>query len=283
MMTADVDDDADTSATEWRSFTVTPSEHTANSDGGGFEFLSATESVSFVSSFVARCKHAMQTIQAKILNATLQETNWAETTTNNLLFARLATLWHTLQVSRFCCDDAAQDKVAEVTSLLSDRVESAAIIARGRAENIQNRTMEAADYARNVASDPKAQAVGASAAGGAVVVGALGGAAGTVGGGVVGAAVGLPTALFTFGLSIPVCSVICGTLGGAGGTAVGSTVGLVGGGATGYGVYSKKDEIRSGAAVTLSQIQGSADYVKEHVQVSARNARAALHNLVSGE
>merc|ERR1719161_2273240 len=63
------------------------------------------------------------------------------------------------------------------------------------------------------------------AAGSTVVLGTAGGAAGTVTGGVAGAAVGLPAALFTFGLSIPVCAAV--------GSGVGLCTGVVVGGSTG--------------------------------------------------
>merc|ERR1719231_1708571 len=62
-------------------------------------------------------------------------------------------------------------------------------------------------------------------AGSTVVLGTAGGAAGTVTGGVAGAAVGMPAALFTFGLSVPVCAAV--------GSGVGLCTGVVVGGSAG--------------------------------------------------
>jgi hypothetical protein len=73
----------------------------------------------------------------------------------------------------------------------------------------------------------KSTAIGAG--GGAVVVGA--------GGGAVGAAAGVPLALVTFGLSVPVGAAI--------GTAVGGTAGAVGGGAAGYAANRIRSRSRS--------------------------------------
>merc|ERR1712217_236784 len=66
-------------------------------------------------------------------------------------------------------------------------------------------------------------------------------------GAVAGGVVGILPALFTFGLSIPVFAVIGGSAGLCVGTAVGGTTGAVGGGAVGYGVYTKRAEIAEGA------------------------------------
>lgn len=120
--------------------------------------------------------------------------------------------------------------------------------------HLKRKASHATAYALSLAKNPKTQAVSASAAGGAVVVGAVGGAAGAVGGGVVGSVVGLSTAMFTLGLSIPVCTVLGSTVGAVGGSSVGAACGLVGGGATGYGVYSHKDTLRSGAAETWTKV-----------------------------
>lgn len=89
-----------------------------------------------------------------------------------------------------------------------------------------------------------ARKTAASAAGGAVVGGTAGGACGTVAGGAFGAAVGVVPALFTFGLSIPVCAIIGGGTGLAAGTALGSSAGAVGGAAA-YGGYHNRAKIRA--------------------------------------
>mmetsp|Transcript_114078 Transcript_114078/g.368529 ORF Transcript_114078/g.368529 Transcript_114078/m.368529 type:complete len:99 (+) Transcript_114078:254-550(+) len=88
----------------------------------------------------------------------------------------------------------------------------------------------------------------ASAVGGAVTLGAGGGATGLVSGGVLGAAVGVLPAVFTFGLSIPVCAALGSGAGLCMGSAVGGTAGLVGGGAAGYRLYA----LREGASPLAS-------------------------------
>merc|ERR1711862_8573 len=88
-------------------------------------------------------------------------------------------------------------------------------------------------------SDPQFQKTSAAAAGGAVVGGTTGAGTGAVVGGTVGAAVGIPAAIFTFGLSIPVCAVIGGGVGLCTGGTVGTTVGAVGG-AAGYQAYENR-------------------------------------------
>merc|ERR1712014_544748 len=101
--------------------------------------------------------------------------------------------------------------------------------------------------------------------GGSVTVGAAGGGLGLLAGGAAGAAVGLVPALFTFGLSIPVCAAIGGGAGACLGTAAGGTTGFVGGGAVGYGAYnaySQRKEIGLGASEALTKLGGMAESVK---------------------
>merc|ERR1712136_193009 len=90
--------------------------------------------------------------------------------------------------------------------------------------------MDAAGKLHNYLPDTNDPQVRASAVG-----------AGT--GAVVGGAVGIVPALFTFGLSIPVCATIGGSIGLCSGTAVGSSVGAIGGGAAGYRYASTEDDL----------------------------------------
>jgi len=106
------------------------------------------------------------------------------------------------------------------------------------------------------------QATAAASAGGAVFLGAGGGAAGLATGAALGAASGLPLALFTFGLSIPVGAALGGGTGLVVGTTVGATTGAVSGGAAGYGVYSKRDEIRNAAGNAMLKAGDSAEIVR---------------------
>merc|ERR1712232_625664 len=86
--------------------------------------------------------------------------------------------------------------------------------------------------------------------------GTAGAATGTAVGGTMGAVVGLPAAIFTFGLSIPVCAVVGAGAGFCTDTAVGSTVGA-GCGAAGYKAYHNRDDIKSSAKSSLSKINNS--------------------------
>lgn len=92
-------------------------------------------------------------------------------------------------------------------------------------------------------NDPQVRASAVGAGTGAVAGGVVGGTTGAVSGAVVGGAVGIVPALFTFGLSIPVCATIGGSIGLCSGTAVGSSVGAIGGGAAGYRYASTEDDL----------------------------------------
>jgi len=126
----------------------------------------------------------------------------------------------------------------------------------------QERACELKATAKDTAADPKVQVTVAAAAGGALSLGASGGAAGLAGGGAIGAACGVVPAIFTFGLSIPIGAAIGAGTGFLVGTVVGGTAGLVGGGATGYGAYTKRREIRSGAEGALSKAMDCSEYIQ---------------------
>jgi len=104
--------------------------------------------------------------------------------------------------------------------------------------------------------------VACSAVGGAVVLGAGGGAAGMVSGGVAGAACGLPLALFTFGLSIPVGAVIGGGAGATVGVATGGTAGAVSGSAVGYG-YEHRATIKSGVHGAIAKVSSMRGTIRD--------------------
>merc|ERR1711920_672874 len=107
------------------------------------------------------------------------------------------------------------------------------------------------DQAIRLAVDRHVQVTTASAIGGAVTFGSAGGATGLVAGGAVGAAVGVPAAIFTFGLSIPFCATVGAVVGGGTCATVGGTTGLLTGGAAGYHVYAHKEGIKDGAASAI--------------------------------
>merc|ERR1712039_449626 len=94
--------------------------------------------------------------------------------------------------------------------------------------------------------------------------GTAGGVTGLATGGTIGAAIGLVPALFTFGLSIPI------------GAAIGSGCGLVGGGAVGYGAFTKRDEIKTGLAAAKTKVMDGAGYVKDKGRTSVDYVRARI-------
>jgi len=97
------------------------------------------------------------------------------------------------------------------------------------------KSSDAKDNLRSLAGNEKAKATVASAAGGAVVLGASGGAVGT--------GLGVVFAPFTLGLSIPVGLCL--------GTAAGGTAGLLTGGAAGY----HKESIGNGVNAGFSKVK----------------------------
>merc|ERR1712241_1491881 len=119
------------------------------------------------------------------------------------------------------------------------------------------------------AANPQAQVATASAIAGAGTLGAVGGGTGLVAGGVVGAAVGVPAAFFTFGLSIPVCATLGAVVGGGTGATVGGTTGLVTGGTVGYQVYAHRKELKDGAVAVINKAGEYKDYGKAKVSASA--------------
>merc|ERR1712203_249538 len=134
--------------------------------------------------------------------------------------------------------------------------------AAAKAETLRTNAMK-------LATNPQAQVTAASAIVGAGTFGAVGGGVGLVGGGAVGAAVGVPAAIFTFGLSIPFCATVGAVVGGGTGATVGGTTGLVTGGAAGYQVYAHKEGIKDGAANVINtgkaKVATSTEFVRTRV------------------
>merc|ERR1712176_167939 len=96
-----------------------------------------------------------------------------------------------------------------------------------------------------LAADRGVQVTAASAVGGAAVLGTGGAATGLLAGGALGAAVGVVPAIFTFGLSIPLCAALGGGCGLVSGATVGGATGGVVGGASGYVGYTQRETIRN--------------------------------------
>jgi hypothetical protein len=132
-------------------------------------------------------------------------------------------------------------------------------------------------------TDKRFQVTTASAAGGAVVGGTAGGAVGTVAGAGTGALVGLPAAIFTFGLSIPVCATIGGGIGCVTGATTGGTAGGVAGGATGYHAHKYRKEIAGGAQSAWSKVRNGTNKLKVKAQDSVAQVSAQVKaRMVSG-
>jgi hypothetical protein len=108
-----------------------------------------------------------------------------------------------------------------------------------------------------LAKDSKVQVTTAGAAAGTVAGGAVGGGTGVL----VGAAVGVIPALFTFGLSIPVCAAVGGGIG----LCTGSSVGAVGGGAAGFAGYKYRKELGASMDKSKDFVNSKVTKVKEFV------------------
>jgi len=133
---------------------------------------------------------------------------------------------------------SAQEKAAslqkqggEAAAVLKERSVTIASAAKAKAEEI--------------VKDRRVQVTAASAAVGGATVGTGGAVAGLVTGGFVGGACGIPFALITFGLSVPVSAMIGGGVGLVTGGAAGTTIGVTTGGAAGFGAYTKRAEIKA--------------------------------------
>lgn len=124
-----------------------------------------------------------------------------------------------------------------------------------------------------IVSNKDVQAATASAVGGAVVIGTGGAATGTITGGLIGAAVGVVPALFTFGLSIPVCAVIGGGCGLVAGTAVGGTAGATAG-AGGYCAWTRREAILRAIVAAKDKAQASAKNVQGRVATAVTAVKA---------
>jgi len=129
-----------------------------------------------------------------------------------------------------------------------------------------------------VVTDKSFQVTTGSAVAGGVAGGAAGGVVGGVAGAGTGALVGVPAALFTFGLSIPVCAAIGGGMGLVAGATTGATTGGVAGGAAGYTTHKYRREIGSSARLTWSNVQSGAIKLK----VKAMDGVTHVTSMVSG-
>jgi hypothetical protein len=123
------------------------------------------------------------------------------------------------------------DLRAKTTSFVKDTT-TKALEAAGKAKTAASAK---ASSAITFATTTKTGVASTAAVAGGVVCGATGGGAGAL----AGAAVGVVPAIFTFGLSIPVCA----TIGLCCGTVAGGSFGVVSGGALGYGGFKHRKEL----------------------------------------
>lgn len=123
----------------------------------------------------------------------------------------------------------------------------------------------AKEKAVTIASNKTVQVTSAGAASGAVVVGTGGAGAGFLTGGAVGAAIGVVPAIFTFGLSIPVCAVIGSGLGTAAGAVGGGAVGASLGGLGGFG-FTRRETIKSSVTENFPKVKEQAIHSAEYLR-----------------
>lgn len=162
------------------------------------------------------------------------------------------------------------DGRAQVTLLVNKTKD----LATSKTERLRAFSSKKCEQAVTLAKDRKVQVTTASAATGGVAGGVTGGTVGLV----AGAAVGVVPALFTFGLSIPICATIGLTTGAVGGGAVGAA----GCGTAGYVGYTKRKEIGDGLQTAMQKTTTSVDFVKAKAAASAGQVRESVRALVSG-
>jgi len=203
--------------------------------------------------------------------------------------AKAAKAVQQLQIKAASAAGTAKTQADCTIKMISDKSSEVACRAQACTQvavtSAQTKASDLSAGAKSLAKNPAVQVTSAAAAGGAVVTGAAGGAMGLVAGGATGAAVGLVPALFTFGLSIPVCAVIGGGAGACVGTAAGGTAGAVGGGAVGYGAYgayTRRQEIKDSTSEAWTKFGVVADSVKEKAKEKANISASFVKASLSG-
>lgn len=142
-------------------------------------------------------------------------------------------------LERYC---GAKEIILSVANIAAEK-------AAHTAQFAQAQLRAALEKSKAIAAD---KPIASSAASGAMMVGASGGALGLVSGSLVGAACGVPLALFSFGLSIPIGACIGGGTGAAIGTTAGGAAGAAAGGAAGYG-YKNRTKIKTGVESAVAK------------------------------
>lgn len=158
-----------------------------------------------------------------------------------------------------------------------EAVSSAKVRSRGVIDSAMVRTMDIYGSSKAVATDKRTQL----AAAGAFVGVSAGGAAGLSAGTTVGAACGLPFAVFTFGLSVPIGATIGGGAGACVGAATGGAVGLIGGGIAGHSSHQRA-EIKQSILHAFGRVSDSKDYMREKAASSVAFVKARLAGSTGG-
>jgi len=169
-------------------------------------------------------------------------------------------------------------KTTNARNFIVDRSTKAKNLALDRVKQTREFAVDTKSKGFEVVSDSRVQVTTASALAGAVSCGATGGAVGTVAGAGTGALVGLPAAMFTFGLSVPFCAVVGGGMGCAAGTASGTAAGSVAAGAAGYTIHKHRQEISGRASTAWGRVQNGTNQLK----IKAMDSVTHVTAMVSG-
>lgn len=167
----------------------------------------------------------------------------------------------------------SKEAACNTVAIVKKRATAATLATRAKIGKVVDVTTAKTGELATLATTTRTGVTSVSAAAGGVIGSTTGGAVGTV----AGAAVGLVPALFTFGLSIPVCA----TMGLCAGTAVGGAAGTVGAGALGYGGFTYREEIKGTACSAWTKTSDSVAYIKARASERASSMRASAKALVS--
>jgi len=178
-----------------------------------------------------------------------------------------------LKLALTAAKDSTVDRASKACAFASERREKARAFTTHKSQQVGALAVSTKTRSYAVVTDKRVQVTAASAAGGAVVVGTAGGAVGTVAGAGTGALVGLPAAIFTFGLSIPICATIGGGMGCVAGATSAGAVGGVAGGAAGYNAHKYQHEIAGGAQSAWSKVRNGTNLLKVKAADSVAQVR----------
>jgi len=153
-------------------------------------------------------------------------------------------------------------------------------LAKTSAESVSSAGSSVLNGTLTLLKNPEFQTVTLSTAGGAIVLGTIGGAFGCVSGLVIGSGTGLVPALITFGLSVPIGGMLGGGLGAVSGIMLGSASGATAGGCTSYIAYRFHAEIRDGVLYVTTSVSKGASYTKDKVTVTAMKVRSAAQTTI---